>query len=68
MATKQKHPELKVAFDTNTLYTGSASDLVNSSTAKLIADYSNCSGCHCHMVLATNSRLGARIPNDKSWT
>ena len=41
MATKQKHPELKVVFDTNALYTKSESDLLNNATARLIADYSN---------------------------
>jgi PIN domain len=39
-AKRKKHsrPQLKVVFDTNVLYTGSASDLVSQEAAKLIKD------------------------------
>lgn len=38
---KRKHPELKIIFDTNSLYTGSASDLFNTKILNLIKDYSD---------------------------
>ena len=36
----KKKPELKIVFDTNVLYTGAASDLINQAVAKLISESS----------------------------
>jgi len=43
MAKKTRKPELRIVFETNILYSGSASDLLNSKTASLIENYSNVS-------------------------
>ena len=41
MPKKTKKPELKVIFDTNALYTQTASDLVRPEVAEIITDNSN---------------------------
>lgn len=41
MAQQKRIPELKVVFDTNALFTGSASDLVNSAISQLITAYAS---------------------------
>ena len=43
MTKRKKNPELKVVFDTNSLYTGSASDLLNKHVAQIIIDKSKLS-------------------------
>lgn len=41
MTPNRKKPELKVVFDSNVLYTGTASDLINPSVAQLITESSH---------------------------
>ena len=38
--SKKGNPELKILFDTSALFTGSASNLVNSNVENLIKEYS----------------------------
>ncbi len=47
MEEKRKKTELKIIFDTNVLFTGSASDLINSELSKTIKDNSN----HTDMII-----------------
>jgi len=46
-----KHPQVKVVFDTNVIYTGAAHDLLNSKIASLIAEYRNAKDITIHWCL-----------------
>src|SRR6266404_5426362 len=46
-----KHPQVKIVFDTNVIYTGTAHDLLNSKIADLIDEYRNAKDITIHWCL-----------------